>query len=90
MFCKLTQYLHRSINPDLEPYTLSFLCSDTQYLQDTMNHVLSCVKKEKERTAAFQALGLLSVAVRSEFKVYLPRVLDIIRAALPPKDFAHK
>lgn len=48
-----------------------------------MNHVLSCVKKEKERTAAFQALGLLSVAVRSEFKVYLPRVLDIIRAALP-------
>lgn len=69
------------------------MCSclpDTQYLQDTMNHVLSCVKKEKERTAAFQALGLLSVAVRSEFKVYLPRVLDIIRAALPPKDFAHK
>ncbi|MBW00859.1 Serine/threonine-protein kinase mTOR, partial [Eschrichtius robustus] len=64
--------------------------TDTQYLQDTMNHVLSCVKKEKERTAAFQALGLLSVAVRSEFKVYLPRVLDIIRAALPPKDFAHK
>ncbi|KAL0603436.1 Serine/threonine-protein kinase mTOR, partial [Plecturocebus cupreus] len=63
---------------------------NTQYLQDTMNHVLSCVKKEKERTAAFQALGLLSVAVRSEFKVYLPRVLDIIRAALPPKDFAHK
>lgn len=55
-----------------------------------MNHVLSCVKKEKERTAAFQALGLLSVAVRSEFKIYLPRVLDIIRAALPPKDFAHK
>lgn len=71
-------------------HTLSFLCSDTQYLQDTMNHVLSCVKKEKERTAAFQALGLLSVAVRSEFKIYLPRVLDIIRAALPPKDFAHK
>lgn len=50
-----------------------------------MNHVLSCVKKEKERTAAFQALGLLSVAVRSEFKVYLPRVLDIIRAALPQR-----
>uniref|UniRef100_A0A5F8HCW1 Serine/threonine-protein kinase mTOR n=1 Tax=Monodelphis domestica TaxID=13616 RepID=A0A5F8HCW1_MONDO len=64
--------------------------TDTQYLHDTMNHVLSCVKKEKERTAAFQALGLLSVAVRSEFKVYLPRVLEIIRAALPPKDFAPK
>lgn len=60
------------------------------YLPDTMNHVLSCVKKEKERTAAFQALGLLSVAVRAEFQVYLPKVLEIIKAALPLKDFAHK
>lgn len=55
-----------------------------------MSHVLSCVKKEKERTAAFQALGLLSVAVRSEFQVYLPKVLEIIKGALPLKDFTHK
>lgn len=60
------------------------------YLPDTMSHVLSCVKKEKERTAAFQALGLLSVAVRSEFQVYLPKVLEIIKGALPLKDFTHK
>lgn len=75
---------------DLQYLSCSLLWAADQYLPDTMNHVLSCVKKEKERTAAFQALGLLSVAVRSEFQAYLPKVLEIIKAALPPKDFAHK
>ncbi|RXN12610.1 serine threonine- kinase mTOR [Labeo rohita] len=61
-----------------------------QYLQDTMGHLLGCLKKEKERTAAFQALGLLVVAVRAEIQPYLSKILEIIKAALPPKDFAHK
>ncbi|XP_040292611.1 serine/threonine-protein kinase mTOR-like [Bufo bufo] len=55
-----------------------------------MSHLLSCVGREKERTAAFQALGLFSVAVRSEIPAYLPQILEHVRAALPPKDFAHK
>jgi FKBP12-rapamycin complex-associated protein len=55
-----------------------------------MGYLLGCLKKEKERTAAFQALGLLVVAVRVEIQPYLSRVLEIIKAALPPKDFAHK
>uniref|UniRef100_A0A674NNJ5 Serine/threonine-protein kinase TOR n=1 Tax=Takifugu rubripes TaxID=31033 RepID=A0A674NNJ5_TAKRU len=61
-----------------------------QYLSDTMGYLLGCLKKEKERTAAFQALGLLVVAVRAEIQPYLLKVLEIIKAALPPKDFAHK
>ncbi|XP_045913264.1 serine/threonine-protein kinase mTOR isoform X2 [Micropterus dolomieu] len=61
-----------------------------QYLSDTMGYLLGCLKKEKERTAAFQALGLLVVAVRAEIQPYLSKVLEIIKAALPPKDFAHK
>ncbi|CAM4714382.1 unnamed protein product [Leuciscus chuanchicus] len=61
-----------------------------QYLQDTMGHLLGCLKKEKERTAAFQALGLLVVAVRAEIQPFLTKILEIIKAALPPKDFAHK
>ena len=64
-------------------------CVD-QYLADTMGYLLGCLKKEKERTAAFQALGLLVVAVRAEIQPYLSKVLEIIKAALPPKDFAHK
>uniref|UniRef100_A0A8C6M5E7 Serine/threonine-protein kinase TOR n=1 Tax=Nothobranchius furzeri TaxID=105023 RepID=A0A8C6M5E7_NOTFU len=61
-----------------------------QYLSDTMGYLLGCLKKEKERTAAFQALGLLVVAVRTEIQPYLMKILEIIKAALPPKDFAHK
>lgn len=64
-------------------------CAD-QYLSDTMGYLLGCLKKEKERTAAFQALGLLVVAVRAEIQPYLSKILEIIKAALPPKDFAHK
>ncbi|MGH0147040.1 UNVERIFIED_CONTAM: hypothetical protein FKN15_060860, partial [Acipenser sinensis] len=61
-----------------------------QYLSDTMGHLLGSLKKEKERMAAFQALGLLVVAVKTEIQPFLTRVLEIIKAALPPKDFAHK
>ncbi|XP_056399106.1 serine/threonine-protein kinase mTOR isoform X3 [Hyla sarda] len=61
-----------------------------QYLTETMNHLLSCVRKEKERTVAFQALGLISVAVRLEICPYLPKILEHVKSALPPKDFAHK
>lgn len=61
-----------------------------QYLSDTMGHLLGSLKKEKERTQAFQALGLLVVAVRTEIQPYLAKILEIIKAALPPKDFAHK
>ena len=64
--------------------------STDQYLSDTMGYLLACLKKEKERTAAFQALGLLVVAVRTEIQPYLTKILEIIKAALPPKDFAHK
>uniref|UniRef100_H3B8U3 Serine/threonine-protein kinase TOR n=1 Tax=Latimeria chalumnae TaxID=7897 RepID=H3B8U3_LATCH len=70
-----------------QPHT--FTVQD-QYLLDTMNHLLGCLKKEKERTAAFQALGLLAVAVRAEIQPYLQKILEIVKAALPPKDFAHK
>lgn len=67
-----------------------FICCADQYLSDTMGYLLGCLKKEKERTAAFQALGLLVVAVRTEIQPYLSKILEIIKAALPPKDFAHK
>uniref|UniRef100_A0A4W3GLM4 Serine/threonine-protein kinase TOR n=1 Tax=Callorhinchus milii TaxID=7868 RepID=A0A4W3GLM4_CALMI len=69
---------------------VSFFTYTEQYLVDTMNHLLGCLKKEKERTAAFQALGLLVVAVRGDIQPYLQRILEIIKGALPPKDFAHK
>lgn len=85
----LIQMTILNVLPRLAAFKPSSFTAD-QYLQDTMNHLLSCVRKEKERTVAFQALGLISVAVRSEIRCYLPKILEHVKTALPPKDFAHK
>lgn len=66
------------------------LTSAEQHLNDSVNHLMGCLKKEKERAAAFQALGLLVVAVRVEINPFLQKILEILKGALPPKDFAHK
>ena len=79
-----------SLSPPPSLFLLPLSPSPDQYLSDTMGYLLGCLKKEKERTLAFQALGLLVVAVRTEIQPYLTRILEIIKAALPPKDFAHK
>ncbi|XP_077105803.1 serine/threonine-protein kinase mTOR isoform X2 [Ranitomeya variabilis] len=78
-----------NVLPRLAAFRPSAFTAD-QYLPETMSHLLSCVRKEKERTVAFQALGLISVAVRSEIRCYLPKILEHVKSALPPKDFAHK
>ncbi|XP_053307789.1 serine/threonine-protein kinase mTOR isoform X5 [Spea bombifrons] len=85
----LIQMTTLHVLPRLAAFRPSSFTAD-QYLPDTMNHLLSSVRKEKERTVAFQALGLISVAVRSEIRPYLPKILEHVKAALPPKDFAHK
>ncbi|XP_072012517.1 serine/threonine-protein kinase mTOR isoform X7 [Engystomops pustulosus] len=85
----LIQMTILNVLPRLAAFRPSAFTAD-QYLPDTMNHLLSCVRKEKERTVAFQALGLISVAVRSEIRCYLPKILEHVKSALPPKDFAHK
>uniref|UniRef100_A0A6I8SE13 Serine/threonine-protein kinase TOR n=1 Tax=Xenopus tropicalis TaxID=8364 RepID=A0A6I8SE13_XENTR len=85
----LIQMTILNVLPRLAAFRPSAFTADL-YLPDTMSHLLSCVRKEKERTVAFQALGLISVAVRSEIRLYLPKILEHVKAALPPKDFAHK
>ncbi|XP_040182261.1 serine/threonine-protein kinase mTOR isoform X3 [Rana temporaria] len=97
--CRWVLKCRSSKNPLIQLTILSVLprlaafkpCAFTDlYLQDTMTHLLSCVRKEKERTLCFLALGLISVAVRSEIRCYLPKILEHVKTALPPKDFAHK
>ncbi|XP_075459599.1 serine/threonine-protein kinase mTOR isoform X2 [Ascaphus truei] len=85
----LIQMTILNVLPRLAAFRASSFTAD-QYLPDTMSHLLGCVRKEKERTVAFQALGLISVAVRSEIRTYLPKILEHIKLALPLKDFAHK
>ncbi|KAG9481906.1 hypothetical protein GDO78_010897 [Eleutherodactylus coqui] len=85
----LIQMTILNVLPRLAAFRPSAFTAD-QYLTETMSHLLSCVRKEKERTVAFQALGLISVAVGSDIRSYLPKILEHVKAALPPKDFAHK
>ncbi|KAM4652055.1 serine/threonine-protein kinase mTOR [Discoglossus pictus] len=85
----LIQMTILNILPRLAAFRPSAFTAD-QYLPDTMSHLLSCVRKEKERTVTFLALGLIAVAVRSEIRIYLPKILEHVKSALPPKDFAHK
>uniref|UniRef100_UPI00358FB62C serine/threonine-protein kinase mTOR-like n=1 Tax=Myxine glutinosa TaxID=7769 RepID=UPI00358FB62C len=97
--CQLVMKYRSSKNPLIQVALLNLLPrlaafqpqNFTQhYLGEAMAYVLSCLRRERERPLAFQAAGLLAVAVKTEVLPYLSRLLDIIRAALPAKDLAHK
>lgn len=60
------------------------------YLPDTMLYLLSCLKRERERSAAFQAIGLLAVSVQQDIAPHLPRLMEVIRASLPSRELPTK
>ncbi|XP_048250308.1 serine/threonine-protein kinase mTOR-like isoform X1 [Haliotis rufescens] len=60
------------------------------YLQDTINFLLGTLKRERDRTQAFQAVGLLAISVQGEISQHLSRIMEVIRASLPPKDYSAK
>ncbi|XP_013416422.1 serine/threonine-protein kinase mTOR-like [Lingula anatina] len=60
------------------------------YLGETMSYLLGCLKNQRERSAAFQAIGLIAVSVKSEIKRHLPKLMDVIRQSLPAKDLTQK
>ncbi|XP_064598762.1 serine/threonine-protein kinase mTOR-like [Liolophura sinensis] len=61
-----------------------------KYLIDTMNFLLIILKNSKEKTQAFQAVGLLAVSVQEEISSFLPRIMEVIKTSLPPKDLPLK
>ncbi|CAG0917860.1 unnamed protein product [Notodromas monacha] len=58
----------------------------SMYLQDAVTHLRACLKREKERFAAFNAIGLIAVAVKEDINPHLPNILEDIRSALPSKE----
>jgi hypothetical protein len=62
----------------------------SSYLDDTISYLVACLKKERERSAAFQAIGLLSVAVQRDISKHLKRIMEVIKQALPAKDVPQK
>ncbi|XP_077998557.1 serine/threonine-protein kinase mTOR-like [Glandiceps talaboti] len=61
-----------------------------KYLFDTMHYLLGSLKKDRERSSAFQAVGLLAVAVKTDISPHLHKILDIVKTSLPPKDLPAK
>ena len=57
-----------------------------------MSHLLASLKREREKSLAFQAIGLLAVSVELEkdLKRHLPKIMEVIRTALPAKDMTQK
>jgi len=57
-----------------------------------MTHLLSSLKRERERALAFQAIGLLAVSVELERDLnrHLRRIMDVIKTALPSRDIPQK
>ncbi|KAH7985997.1 hypothetical protein HPB52_025269 [Rhipicephalus sanguineus] len=54
-----------------------------RYLADTMDYLLGCLRRERERSWAFLSIGLLAVAVGEHLLPYLPKVMEVIRVSLP-------
>ena len=66
------------------------LCLNFSYLDDTLTHLLNCLKRERERPAAFQAIGLIAVSVQADINRDLARIMDVIRSSLPSKELPQK
>jgi len=62
----------------------------TNYLDETLLYLLGSLRKDRERSAAFQAIGLLAVSVQQDINRHLPKIMEVIRAALPSKDMPQK
>ncbi|KAL3228149.1 hypothetical protein MRX96_004063 [Rhipicephalus microplus] len=61
-----------------------------RYLADTMDYLLGCLRRERERSWAFLSIGLLAVAVGEHLLPYLPKVMEVIRVSLPSNSVPSK
>jgi serine/threonine-protein kinase mTOR len=51
-----------------------------------MQHLLVCLRsRDKDRALAFTTIGLIAVAVEKKINPYLPKVSEVVKAALPAK-----
>uniref|UniRef100_A0A182JMR8 Serine/threonine-protein kinase TOR n=1 Tax=Anopheles atroparvus TaxID=41427 RepID=A0A182JMR8_ANOAO len=61
------------------------------HLRAVVSYLLALLRsKEKERNAAFIALGYIAVAVEKDIEPYTKSIMELIGSALPPKDSQSK
>lgn len=57
------------------------------HLPITMNYLLQTLRsREKERFQAFITTGLIAVAIEDDINPYIPKIMEVIKAALPSKE----
>ncbi|XP_059477089.1 serine/threonine-protein kinase mTOR [Neocloeon triangulifer] len=57
------------------------------HLAVTMHHLLFSLRsRDKDRALAFTTIGLIAVAVETDILPYLPKVMEVIKSALPAKE----
>lgn len=58
-----------------------------RHLQAVMAYLLVTVKqKERDRSAAFIAIGFVAVAVETDIKPHLPKIMEVVRASMVVKE----
>ncbi|CAB3378482.1 Hypothetical predicted protein [Cloeon dipterum] len=71
--------------PRLAAFNKSKFSKD--HLSVTMQHLLFCLRsRDKDRALAFTIIGLIAVAVEKDILPHLPKVMDLIKMALPAKE----
>lgn len=61
------------------------------HLNSTLSYLLATVRgREKERTSAFITIGLISVAIEDDIKPFVPKIIEVIKLALPSKETPSK
>lgn len=54
-------------------------------LATTMNYLLQSLRSKERSSDAFITIGLASIAVEGNIKSYLPKIMELVRSALPSK-----
>lgn len=61
------------------------------HLNSTLQYLLITVRsREKDKTAAFITIGLIGVAMGNDIKPYIPKIMEVIKLALPSKETPSK
>ncbi|XP_063829680.1 serine/threonine-protein kinase mTOR [Ostrinia nubilalis] len=77
------------IIPRLAAFSKEFFCK--KYLSSTMHYLLASLRgREKDKNMAFTTLGLLAAALENDIHIYIPRIMDVIKQALPVRDTQSK
>jgi len=61
-----------------------------KYLKDTMEYLCSALKRERERSSAFKATGLIALAVGHDIERHRIPVFEQVKALFPMKDLGHR